>query len=160
MRLMKINIGAHQKMKNMKYISFAIGVILYLGSMSLLNSAYAHDHNDRSHSPVRMLFKNMDLSDEQRKEVRSIMSSSIKEGRELRAEMREQSVDAMADLKKGTHQKLSTVLSEEQMAQFDKNSKRMEKRKEKMRDKKMKGHSKDKEKKKRNKKRHKEKKKQ
>ena len=141
-------------MKNMKYISFAIGAILYLGSMSLLNSAYAHDHNDRG---IRMLFQDMDLTDEQRKEVRSIMSSSIKEGRGLRAEMREQSMDAMDELKKGTKEKLSTVLSEEQMAQFDKNSKRMEKRKEKMRDKKMKGHSKgkDKGKKKRNKKRHK-----
>ena len=140
-------------MKNMKYISFAIGAILYLGSMSLLNNAYAHDHNDRG---IRMLFQDMDLTDEQRKEVRSIMSSSIKEGRGLRAEMREQSMDAMDELKKGTKEKLSTVLSEEQMAQFDKNSKRMEKRKEKMRKKKMKGHSKgkDKGKKKRNKKRH------
>ena len=138
----------------MKYISFAIGAILYLGSMSLLNSAYAHDHNDRG---IRMLFQDMDLTDEQRKEVRSIMSSSIKEGRGLRAEMREQSMDAMDELKKGTKEKLSTVLSEEQMTQFDNNSKRMEKRKEKMRDKKMRGHGKgqDKGKKKRNKKRHK-----
>ncbi len=142
-------------MKNMKYISFAIGAILYLGSMSLLNTAYAHNHNDRS--GIRMLFQNMDLTKEQREEVRSIMSSSIKEGRGLRAEMREQSMDAMDELKKGTKEKLSTVLSEEQMAQFDKNSERMEKRKEKMREKKMKGHSKgkDKGKKKRNKKRHK-----
>ena len=142
-------------MKNMKYISFAIGAILYLGSMSLLNTAYAHNHNDRS--GIRMLFQNMDLTEEQREEVRSIMSSSIKEGRGLRAEMREQSMDAMDELKKGTKEKLSTVLSEEQMAQFDKNSERMEKRKEKMREKKMKGHSKgkDKGKKKRNKKRHK-----
>ena len=141
-------------MKNMKYISFAIGAILYLGSMSLLNSAYAHDHNDRG---IRMLFQDMDLTDEQRKEVRSIMSSSIKEGRGLRAEMREQSMDAMDELKKGTKEKLSTVLSEEQMTQFDKNSKRMEKQTEKMRDKKMRGHGKgkDKGKKKRNKKRHK-----
>ena len=142
-------------MKNMKYISFAIGAILYLSSMSLLNNAYAHNHSDQM--GVRMLFQDMDLTDEQRKEVRSIMSSSIKEGRELRAAMREQSMDAMDDLKKGTHEKLSAVLSEEQMAQFDKNSKRMQKRKDKMLDKKMRGHDKgkDKEKKKRNKKRHK-----
>ena len=137
-------------MRNMRYISFAIGALLYLGSISLLNNAYAHNHNDRS--GIRMLFQDMDLTDEQRKEVRSIMSSSIKEGRGLRAEMREQSMDAMDDLKKDTKKKLSTVLSEEQMAQFDKNSKRMEKRKEKMRNKKMRGHGKGK--KKRNKKRH------
>ena len=140
-------------MRKMRYISFSIGALLYLGSMSLLNNAYAHNHNDRS--GIRMLFQDMDLTDEQRKEVRSIMSSSIKEGRGLRAEMREQSMDAMDDLKKDTKKKLSTVLSEEQMAQFDKNSKRMEKRKEKMRNKKMKGQGKGKDKGKKNKKQHK-----
>ena len=137
----------------MKYISFAIGAILYLGSMSLLNNAYAHNHNDRS--GIRMLFQNMDLTEEQREEVRSIMSSSIKEGIGLRAEMREQSMDAMDELKKGTKEKLSTVLSEEQKAQIDKNSKRIEKRKEKMRNKKMKGQGKGKDKGKKNKKQHK-----
>ena len=59
----------------------------------------------------------------------------------------------MDDLKKGTHKKLSSILSEEQMARFDKNSKRMENRKENMRDGKMKRHGKGK--KKRGSKRHK-----
>ena len=127
-------------MRSMKIKSFAIGTILLLGTTSLLNNAYAHNHYDRS--PVRMLFKDMDLTDDQRKEVKSIMSASIKEGRGIRAEMREESLDAMDDLKKGTHKKLSSVLSEEQMAQFDKNSKRMENRKENMRDGKMKRHGK------------------
>ena len=138
-------------MRSMKIKSFAIGTILLLGTTSLLNNAYAHNHYDRS--PVRMLFKDMDLTDDQRKEVKSIMSASIKEGRGIRAEMREESLNAMDDLKKGTHEKLSSVLSEEQMAQFNKNSKRMEKRKENMRDGKMKRHGKGK--KKRDKKRHK-----
>ena len=131
----------------MKIKSFAIGTILLLGTTSLLNNAYAHNQYDRS--PVRMLFKDMDLTDDQRKEVKSIMSASIKEGRELR----EESLEAMDDLKKGTHKKLSSILSEEQMARFDKNSKRMENRKENMRDGKMKRH--DKGKKKRGSKRHK-----
>ena len=135
----------------MKIKSFAIGTILLLGTTSLLNNAYAHNHYDRS--PVRMLFKDMDLTDDQRKEVKSIMSASIKEGRGIRAEMREESLNAMDDLKKGTLEKFSSVLSEEQMAQFNKNSKRMEKRKENMRDGKMKRHGKGK--KKRDKKRHK-----
>ena len=131
----------------MKIISFAIGTILLLGTTSLLNNAYAHNQYDRS--PVRMLFKDMDLTVDQRKEVKSIMTASIKEGRELR----EESLEAMDDLKKGTHKKLSSILSEEQMARFDKNSKRMENRKENMRDGKMKRHGKGK--KKRGSKRHK-----
>ena len=138
-------------MRSIKIKSFAIGAILLLGTASLLNNAYAHNHYDRS--PVRMLFKDMDLTVDQRKEVKSIMTASIKEGRKIRAEMREESLEAMDDLKKGTHTKLSSILSEEQMARFDKNSKRMENRKENMRDGKMKRHGKGK--KKRGSKRHK-----
>ena len=147
-------------MKVTKSLTFAIGAILYLGSLSLLNNAYAHNHADRS--PVKMLFKNLDLSDEQRKEVRSIMSASIKEGRTIRAEMREESMDAIDELKDDTHVRLATILSDEQMAKFDKNSQRMEKRRDKMRDRKMNDHHKGKgkkgrkDKKRHNKKRHKE----
>ena len=146
-------------MKITKSLTFAIGAILYLGSLSLLNNAYAHNHADRS--PVKMLLKDLDLSDEQRKEVRSIMSASIKEGRTIRAEMREESMDAIDELKDDTHVRLATILSDEQMAQFDKNSQRMEKRREKMRDRKMNDHHKGKgkkgrkDKKRHNKKRHK-----
>ena len=146
-------------MKITKSLTIAIGAILYLGSLSLLNNAYAHNHADRS--PVKMLLKDLDLSDEQRKEVRSIMSASIKEGRTIRAEMREESMDAIDELKDDTHVRLATILSDEQMAQFDKNSQRMEKRRDKMRDRKMNDHHKGKgkkgrkDKKRHNKKRHK-----
>ena len=139
-------------MNTNKYITFGIGVALYFGSLSILNNAYAHDHGERA--PIRMLFKNLDLSDEQRKEVRSIMSESIKEGRTIRAEMREESMEAIDDLKDGAHERLSAVLSEEQMTQFNKNSRRMEERKEEMRERKMKDHKKGK--KRKGKKRHKE----
>ena len=146
-------------MKITKSLTFAIGAILYLGSLSLLNNAYAHNHADRS--PVKMLLKDLDLSDEQRKEVRSIMSASIKEVRTIRAEMREESMDAIDELKDDTHVRLATILSDEQMAKFDKNSQRMEKRRDKMRDRKMNDHHKGKgkkgrkDKKRHNKKRHK-----
>ena len=139
-------------MKTNKYIIFGIGVAFYLGSLSLFNNAYAHDHGERA--PIKMLFKNLDLSDEQRKEVRSIMSESFKEGRTIRAEMREESMEAIDDLKDGAHERLSAVLSEEQMTQFNKNSQRMEKRKEKMGDRRMKDRKKGK--KRKDKKRHKE----
>jgi len=60
----------------------------------------------------------------------------------------------MDELKEGTHEQIATVLSQEQMAQFDKNSQRMEQRAERMREGKMKDHKKGK--KGRDKKRHKE----
>ena len=139
-------------MKNNKYITFGLGLFLCLGSLSLSNNTYAHDRGERA--PIKMLFKNLDLSDEQRKEVRTIMSESMREGRTIRVEMREESMDAIDDLKNGTHEKLSAVLSEEQMTQFNKNSQRMEKRKEKMGDRRMKDRKKGK--KRKDKKRHKE----
>jgi hypothetical protein len=132
-------------MKITKSLTFAIGAILYLGSLSLLNNVYAHNHADRS--PVKMLLKDLDLSDEQRKEVGSIMSASMKEGRTIRDEMRKESMDAIDEIKDDTHVRLATILSDEQMAQFDKNSQRMEKRREKMRDRKMNDHHKGKSKK-------------
>ena len=142
-------------MNTNKYVTFGIGVALYFGSLSILNNAYAHDHGERSErAPIRMLFKNLDLSDEQRKEVRSIMSESMREGRTIRVEMREESIDAIDDLKNGTNEKISAVLSEEQMTQFNKNSQRMEKRREKMGDRRMKDRKKGK--KRKDKKRHKE----
>ena len=146
-------------MKITKSLTFAIGAILYLGSLSLLNNVYAHNHADRS--PVKMLLKDLDLSDEQRKEVGSIMSASMKEGRTIRDEMRKESMDAIDEIKDDTHVRLATILSDEQMAQFDKNSQRMEKRRDKMRDRKMNDHHKGKgkkgrkDKKRHNKKRHK-----
>ena len=127
-------------MKKTKIVSIAIGALFYLGSMSILNNVFAHDHGERS--PMKMLFKNLDLTDDQRQEVRSIMLSTLKEGRSLRSEMREESLGALDDLKKGTHEQLSVVLSEEQMTQFNKNSERMDQRRAKMLDKKMKGHDK------------------
>jgi len=144
-----------RSMNTNKYVTFGIGLALYFGSLSIFNNAYAHDHGERDErAPIRMLFKNLDLSDEQRKEVRSIMSESIKEGRTIRAEMREESMEAIDDLKDGAHERLSSVLSEEQMTQFNKNSRRMEERKEEMRERKMKDHKKGK--KRKGKKRHKE----
>ena len=139
-------------MKTSKYITLGIGLALCFGSLSQSNNTYAHDRGERA--PIKMLFKNLDLSDEQRKEVRTIMSESMREGRTIRVEMRKESMNAIDDLKNGTHEKLSAVLSEEQMTQFNKNSQRMEKRKEKMGDRRMKDRKKGK--KRKDKKRHKE----
>ena len=58
-------------MKTNKYITLGLGLFLCLGSLSLSNNTYAHDRGERA--PIKMLFKNLDLSDEQRKEVRTIM---------------------------------------------------------------------------------------
>ena len=109
-------------------IAVMISLSLYLGSLFLIDSALAgghkggegHDHDRGKNSPS-MLFKGIDMTDEQRKEVREIMGSSMEKGKELRKDSKNQS-DA---IKKDTREQLAGVLDDDQMSQFEKNAKRM-----------------------------------
>ena len=60
-------------------IAIISGVIFYLGSLSVLDTALARDHNhgkdDRK--PMKMLFHNIDMSEDQRKQVKGIMQLSL-----------------------------------------------------------------------------------
>ncbi len=86
-----------------------ISLSLYLGGLFLMDSALAsghkggegHDH-DRGKNLATMLFRGIDMTDEQREEVRQIMA-----------------------IKKDTREQLAGVLDDEQMSQFENNAKRM-----------------------------------
>ena len=105
-----------------------ISLSLYLGSLFLIDSALAgghkggegHDH-DRGKNLATMLFRGIDMTDEQREEVRQIMRSNMEKGKELRKDSKKQG-DA---IKKDTREQLAGVLDDEQMSQFENNAKRM-----------------------------------
>ena len=109
-------------------IAVMISISLYLGSLFLIDNALAgghksgegHDH-DRGKNSASMLFRGIDMTDEQRKEVRQIMNSSMQKGKELREDSKKQG-DA---IKKDTREQLAGVLDDEQMSQFENNAKRM-----------------------------------
>ena len=109
-------------------IAVMISLSLYLGSLFLIDSALAgghkggegHDHDRGKNSPT-MLFRGIDMTDEQRKEVRQIMNSNMQKGKELREDSKKQG-DA---IKKDTRKQLAGVLDDDQMSQFEKNAKRM-----------------------------------
>ena len=109
-------------------IAVMISLSLYLGSLFLIDSALAgghkggegHDHDRGKNSPT-MLFRGIDMTDEQRKEVRQIMNSSMQQGKELREDSKKQG-DA---IKKDTREQLAGVLNDDQMSQFENNAKRM-----------------------------------
>ena len=113
---------------NMKQgIAVIISLSLYLGSLFLIDSALASGHkggeghdNDRGNR-ASMLFKGIEMTDGQRKEVRQIMNSSMEKGKELREDSKKQG-DA---IKKDTREQLAGVLDDDQMSQFEKNAKRM-----------------------------------
>ena len=77
----------------------------------------------RDHSPIRMLFGNFDLSDEQRDQVGSIMREQMEKGKNQRE-----------GFKSETKDRLAAVLTDEQLRRFEENSMRMERRKEHMKD--------------------------
>ena len=124
-------------------------VTIYLGSVLLIDSAIAKDHHagaednskshqhkdadrmrgskgkgkGRDHSPIRMLFGNLDLSEEQKDQVGSIMREQMEKGKNQRE-----------GFKSETKDRLAAVLTDEQLRGFEENSMRMERRKEHMKD--------------------------
>ena len=109
-------------------IAIISGVIFYLGSLSVLDTALARDHNhgkdDRK--PMKMLFHNIDMSEDQRKQVKGIMQASFEEGKELRKTIEKETEGQRDEIKTQNREALSAVLNDEQMSQFDKNAKRIE----------------------------------
>ena len=109
-------------------IAIITAVIFYLGSLSLIDSAIArdHDHDKHDRKPMKMLFHNIDMSEDQRTQVKEIMQSSFEQGKELR-KATEKEVDQKRDvIKSQNREALSTVLNEEQMSQFDENARRID----------------------------------
>ena len=82
-----------------------------------------HEGKDqkRDHNPVRMLFRGLELNEEQRAEVGSIMREQMEKGKNQRE-----------SFKSATRDRLAAVLTEEQLGQFDQNARRMEHMKSKM----------------------------
>ena len=116
-------------------------VAIYLGSVLLIDSAIALDHHEgaqdaskahehkdgdrmrrhegkdqrRDHNPVRMLFRGLDLNEEQRVQVGSIMR-----------EQREKGKKQQESVKSETRDRLTAVFTEEQLGQFDQNDEKIE----------------------------------
>ena len=82
-----------------------------------------HEGKDqrRDHNPVRMLFRGLDLNEEQRVQVGSIMR-----------EQKEKGKNQKESFKSETRDRLAGVLTEEQLGQLDQNAKRMKDMKSKM----------------------------
>ena len=134
-------------------LAIIVTVTIYLGSVLMIDSAIAKDHHAgaedhskshkhkdadrmrgpkgkgkgrdprRDHSPIRMLFGNLDLSEEQKNQVGSIMREQMDKGRNIRESNKSETKD-----------RLAAVLTDEQFRGFEENSMRMERRKERMKD--------------------------
>ena len=82
-----------------------------------------HEGKDqkRDHNPVRMLFRGLELNEEQRVQVGSIMREQMEKGK-----------NQHEGFKSATRDRLAAVLTEEQLGQLDQNAKRMKHMKSKM----------------------------
>ena len=108
-------------------IAIITAVIFYLGSLSVIDSAIAqdHDHDKNDRKPMKMLFHNIDMSDDQRTQVKEIMKASFEQGKELRKTKEKEADGQRNEIKSQNREALSAVLNDEQMSQFDKNAKRI-----------------------------------
>ena len=109
-------------------LTIITAVIFYLGSLSAIHSAIArdHDHDKHDQKPMKMLFHNIEMSDDQRTQVKEIMQTSFEQGKELRKTIEKETHGQRNEIKSQNREALSAVLNDEQMSQFDKNAKRME----------------------------------
>jgi len=109
-------------------ITITTAIIFYLGSLSVIDSAIARDHDDDKHdrSPMRMLFHKIDMSEDQRKQVKEIMKASFEQGKELRKTIKKDADQQRDAIKSQNREALSVVLNEEQMSQFDENARRVD----------------------------------
>ena len=103
-------------------------VTFYLGSLFAIDSAIAndHDHDKHDRKPMKMLFHNIDMSEDQRKQVKGIMQASFEQGKELRKTIEKETDGQRNEIKTQNREALSAVLNDEQMSQFDKNAKRID----------------------------------
>ena len=109
-------------------VTIITAVIFYLGSLSVIDSAIArdHDHDKNDRKPMKMLFHNIDMSEDQRKQVKEIMKTSLEQGKELRKTIEKEADQRRDAIKSRNREALSTVLNEEQMSQFDENARRID----------------------------------
>ena len=113
----------------MKQIAAVItAVTFYLGSLCAIDSAIANDHDrdDNNRKPIKMLFHNIDLTEGQREQVKEIMKASFEQGKELKKTIENKADQQRNAIKSRNREALAGVLNEEQMSQFDENSKRIE----------------------------------
>jgi len=109
-------------------VTIITAIIFYLGSLSVIDSAIArdHDHDKNDRKPMRMLFHKIDMSEDQRKQVKEIMKASFEQGKELRKTIKKDADQQRDAMKSRNREALSAVLNEEQMSQFDENARRVE----------------------------------
>ena len=109
-------------------VTIITAVIFYLGSLSVIDSAIArdHDHDKNNRKPMRMLFHKIEMSEDQRKQVKEIMKASFEQGKELRRTIKKDADQQRDAMKSRNREALSAVLNEEQMSQFDENARRVE----------------------------------
>jgi len=117
-------------------LTIITAVIFYLGSLSAIDSAIArdHDHDKQDQKPMKMLFHNIEMSDDQRTQVKEIMQTSFEQGKELRKTIEKETDGQRNEIKTQNREALSAVLNDEQMSQFDKNAKRIDMGRDNLRD--------------------------
>jgi len=134
-------------------ITIVMTVFIYIGTIGLIDTSLAAGHHghEKKGNP-KMLFRGIDMDKQQRDQVKRIMGEQKEKGEAMRESIKKENEPQMLAIQTETRDRLSSVLTAEQMSQFDKNAKRAKNKTSKM---KKKNHKKGKKHMKHNKKDHK-----
>ena len=107
-------------------ITVVLTVFIYIGSIGLIDTSIAADHHGKGNPKI--LFHGIDMDKEQREQVRGIMGQQMEKGKAMRESIKKGHESEIEAMKTETRERLASVLTTDQMNQFDKNAQRAEKK--------------------------------
>ena len=107
-------------------ITVVMTVFIYIGSIALIDTSIAADHHGKGNPKI--LFHGIDMDKEQREKVRGIMGQQMEKGKAMKESIKKEHESEIEAMKTETRDRLATVLTTDQMNQFDKNAQRAEKK--------------------------------
>ena len=108
-------------------ITVVLTVFIYIGSIGLIDTSIAANHHGKKKA-AKILFHGIDMDKEQREQVRGIMGQQMEKGKAMRESIKKGHESEIEAMKTETRERLASVLTTDQMNQFDKNAQRAEKK--------------------------------
>ena len=114
-------------------ITVVMTVFIYIGTIGLIDTSIAAGHHghEKKGNP-KMLFRDIDMDKQQRDQVKRIMGEQKEKSEAMLESIKQDNEPQMLAIQTETRDRLSSVLTAEQMSQFDKNAKRAKNKRSKM----------------------------
>jgi protein CpxP len=123
-------------------LSLMVIPLAFASTYALSKDRDCHRYGDK-HKHMEYITDELDLSEEQSEQVKAILKESHEKSRAIREQMRKAMMPQMQAIHAETRDKLATVLSEEQLEEYDEMKAEWKKKREERREKYKKRHDDD-----------------